>query len=481
MKKPSNMVLLIFIIFSLITSAYSPIKSIEDITGEKAYFEFPIPDSKSSPVIAGKYVFNNPAGCADTAPQSINSMLSKVESMLGPGTNLKAKRNNYVWNGPKGEFTNVTIDPYIAEFQFDTLKYPTTYLGDKAVTAFLVSGFTAWVRNYNGHAYITAVPMISGVMNSPWKSYVEKYWESQAAIPADKYIFKTVKKLPCKWAMDAGFVSNDQLKNIFDFNYNIPDYVAQGEKYLAGTCKDTYKMSIESLGHPDASTICGPLSWNISKNSNGLPYRIDSLHDSDISFLQAYPRSNGFPWLAFDPETSTINRVKLPMPGYDFQNKGNLYPGDIVFSYVKLYSNRNSQDDKQIFSHIFVVAGVRSDGSRIAISNMLQNWPQRDCFIREIVLYTPGDLLNGVINHEWNGGGFGKTGQLGFDIMRWNWETYHINAVPIRYTVRLGDTWETIGFDWKVSPQAIASSNDLSVNSALTPGQKITLPGIKSN
>jgi hypothetical protein len=90
---------------------------------------------------------------------------------------------------------------------------------------------------------------------------------------------------------------------------------------------------------------------------------------------------------------------------------------------------------------------------------MVRNSPYADCSIEEVSLYTPGDRENGVINHEWNGSGFGKTGTTGFDVFRWNWITYHVNAQPIQYTVRLGDTLETIAFDWKVAPTSIVESN----------------------
>ena len=40
----------------------------------------------------------------------------------------------------------------------------------------------------------------------------------------------------------------------------------------------------------------------------------------------------------------------------------------------------------------------------------------------------------------------------------------------------LGDILETIAFDWKISPEAIAIANHLTLDAQLTPGQIITLP-----
>jgi hypothetical protein len=102
--------------------------------------------------------------------------------------------------------------------------------------------------------------------------------------------------------------------------------------------------------------------------------------------------------------------------------------------------------------------------------------PHYDCAIREITLYTPGDRKTGVINYEWNDNGFGRTGTTGFDVLRWKWATYHLNGQAQQNTVRRGDTLETVGFDWKVSPQSIMDANSLESSAQLQPGQVIWLP-----
>ncbi|HLO30682.1 MAG TPA: LysM domain-containing protein [Anaerolineales bacterium] len=116
----------------------------------------------------------------------------------------------------------------------------------------------------------------------------------------------------------------------------------------------------------------------------------------------------------------------------------------------------------------------RKKEARLSITNVIQNSPQADCFIREIPLYTPGDRQHGFINHEWNNHGFGSTGSTGFDVLRWKWITYHLEGRSIPYTVRWGDTFETIAFDWKVSPQSILDANPFPGDLQLTPGQVIT-------
>ena len=188
-------------------------------------------------------------------------------------------------------------------------------------------------------------------------------------------------------------------------------------------------------------------------------------------FIQANPRWNDRPWLGFDPETYDLISVADPMMGYDFAGKGNLYTGDIVYSYSTLYTTNDGR-----FDHIFVVAGINVDNSRVSISNVVRNSPYSDCSIRELTLYTPGDLQTGYMNYEWNNHGFGSTGSTGFDVLRWKWISYHLAGQPIQYTVRWGDTLETIAFDWKVPPQSIRDANQFPGDVQLTPGQVITLP-----
>jgi hypothetical protein len=161
----------------------------------------------------------------------------------------------------------------------------------------------------------------------------------------------------------------------------------------------------------------------------------------------------------------------MPMPGYDFAANGNMEKGNIIYSYSTLYA---SNDER--FDHIFLVADVNEKGERISITNMIQNKPEWDCFIQEVVLYTPGDMANGVIHKQWNSYENGRTGVMGFDIFRWKWVTYHLDGQPIEYTVRTGETLETIAFDWKVAPQEIADYNQLALGFQLTAGQTATLP-----
>jgi hypothetical protein len=229
------------------------------------------------------------------------------------------------------------------------------------------------------------------------------------------------------------------------------------------------------LGYWDATSMCGPLTWQIIHASDGFPYRVGN-YDSDADlFTSANPRYGGKrPWSGFDPESYDLIRIDDAMMGYDFARIGDLHPGDIVFSFGSptqwAVGNGN-------FSHIFVVAGIDRDSSRIAVANMAMNhFGYEDCSISEVTLYTPGDRLSGAINYGWNDHGYGITGRYGFDVFRWKWITYHLEGRSREYSVRWGDTTETIAFDWKVSPESIEEYNHLPPDCQLEPGQVIVLP-----
>ena len=417
------------------------------------------------------YIFGNPAGCANTISSdlTVDQMLTNVQAALGNTYSLPKRRVLYVWNGPLSTYMDVTKDPYVYEYTFNEFEHPLTYRADPVVTIFLNNGFVVWLRSYGRKFRLTAIPMTSGVFNSAWSDYVTTYWRENGK-PNDEFIYPVMKKLPCHWVIDASYVSNETLRRMFNLDWHVPDYLSAGRQYLAETCKEAYRISREKIGYPDASTMCGPLAWTITRDVNGFPYRIGSWSVNAGAFTGANPKWNGQPWGTFDPNTFTLMRTDSSMPGYDFEKYGNLYPGDLIYSYATLYVTPG------YFDHIFLVAGIDENNTRLSITNMIRNAPYADCSIAEIPLYTSSNRENGVINHEWNGFGFGQTGTTGFDVFRWNWITYHINAQPIQYTVRWGDTLETIAFDWKVSPDSVTVINHLTLDAQLIPGQIIQLP-----
>lgn len=425
----------------------------------------------SSPAPSSIYSFGNPAGCSVSAPVgSVEERLSAIQVHLGDSLDLEQSRQFYIWNGPANTMMNVSDDTFAFEFIVNEFQPPYMYKADEVATIFLNNGFVIWFRSYGGSFRLLAVPVMEGVYESKWGEYVRSYWQKDG-VPQDDTIHPVTKKLPCHWAVDGGFVTDQQLRHTFDFDWNMPPYAEEGRKYLASTCREAYRVSQEEIGYWDATSMCGPLAWRIVKDANGFPYRIGDWYSDATLFTLANPRWNGRPWIGFDPETYDLIRVDSPMMRYDFAELGNLYTGDIVYSFSTLYDKNDGR-----FDHIFMVTGIDADGSRSTISNMVQNSPNADCFIREVTLYTPGDLETGVINYEWNNHGYGSTGSTGFDVMRWKWVTYHVDGKPIQYTVRWGDTIETIAFDWKVSPESILDANLLHEDVQLSPGQVLTLP-----
>lgn len=428
--------------------------------------ETPLPTQPPLPL----HAFSNPAGCSSTHPDlTADQMLANVQAVLGAEYNLAERRQLYIWNGELGTMVNVTNDPFVYEFSFNEFQHPLTYRGDKVATIFLTNGFTVWFREYGGVFRLLAIPMVEGTLETSWAPYITAYWQPGGA-PNDEHIYPVMKKLPCHWVIDSGYVTDETLSAMFNLDWHIPDYLSAGRQYLAGTCHDAYQVSQEKIGYWDATSMCGPLAWTIMHDVNSFPYRIGSWSQNAGAFTRVNPRWDGQPWGSFDPETFTLYHTDERLAGYDFASRGDLYPGDVVYTFATLYVT------KGYFDHIFVVAGVDESNARLTVSNMVRNSPYEDCSIEEVRLYTPGDRETGVLNHEWNGNGFGKTGTTGFDVFRWNWITYHANGQPTQYTVRWGDTIETIAFDWKVSPQSLMEANPGTDLSQLVAGQVIYLP-----
>ena len=423
------------------------------------------------------HFFNNPAGCAVEAPinKSPEARLENIQIQLGDDLILQDRRLTYIWNGVLGSFVDITGDQLAYEFEVNEFQPPFTYKGDKAVTIFVQNGFAVWLRSYGGKFRLLAVPMIHGAEENIWSEYVRTYWQKDGQ-PNDETIVPVSKKLPCHWMIEESYVSDETVQDMFNLDSRIPDYLTVGRQYLASTCSEAYRISQEEIGFWDATSMCGPLTWQITHDANGFPYRIGNYDANARLFINANPRYWGTrPWVGFDPETyDLVLRTREQMAGYDFETRGNLYTGDILFSYG---SPDQWSQGGGLFSHIFMVAGIDENNSRQTITNMVKNHlGVEDCFIREEILYTPGDRESGAINYGWNDHGYGITGRYGFDVFRWAWISYHLKGRSREYTVRWGETLETIGFDWKISPGSISEANHLPGDAQLIPGQIITLP-----
>jgi hypothetical protein len=437
-----------------------------------AYVEDPgVYTSGSRPAQSSTYDFGNPAGCvpASSLALSPEEMLANVQAVLGSAYSLSARRQTWIWNGELGSMQDVSQERFVYEFVFNEFAPPLTYLGDHVASVFLTSGFVIWFRQYSGSFRLLAIPMTPGVEASDWAGYLSAYWQP-GGLPQDAFVFPVLKKLPCQWAVDQGYVSRETLTGMFSLDWHMPEFLPAGRQYLASTCKEANRISRELIDYWDASSMCGPLTWTILRDADAFPYRIGAWTASAAAFTASNPRWNAQPWATFDPETYDLLQIKTPMPGYDFARHGDLHTGDIVYSFSTLYVTPG------VYDHIFLVAGVDDTGARLSVTNMVHTSPGAECSISEVRLYTPGDRETGVINHEWNGFGYGRTGTTGFDIFRWNWTSYHLAGAAHDHTVRWGETLETIAFDWKVSPESILAANQLTAGTQLLPGQTIHLP-----
>lgn len=437
------------------------------------------PDEDSPESAVEPFPFSNPAGCPIDRPtdSSPAAMLKAVQREMAGDLLLEDHQVLYVWNGPLGSYIDISGDPDVYEFEINDYQPPFTYKADRLVTSFVQHGFSVWLRAYDGMFRLLAVSMRSDPEKSIWREYVDKYWHVDG-LPDDPYILPISRKLPCQWMIQEGLVNETNLAEMFPLDWQVPDFLEAGGQYLAADCNEANRIAREEIGYWSALSMCGPLTWQILHDSSGFPYRIGSYDANPDLFISANPRYGGRrPWSGFDPETYDLIQIKEPMAGYDFQRIGELQPGDVVFSYGS--PDQWSQGEGN-FSHIFLVAGKDDRGARLAVTNLVKtSYSQQDCSISEVVLYTPGDRESGVINHEWNYHGCGATGRYGFDVFRWKWISYHLEGDARQYVVRLGDTLETIAFDWKVPPELILAANPLINQISLVPGQVIVLPALE--
>jgi hypothetical protein len=434
------------------------------------------PKDLPAPISRSSFPFSNPAGCSPAVPTDLSPemRLEVVKDQIAGDFNLEERSINYIWNGPLGSFVDITRNPNVYEFEMDEYQPPFTYLADQIVTVFLQNGFAPWLRSYRGHFHLLAVSLDPDWQQGIWESYLGSYWQ-QDVLPEDPFIVPVSRKLPCRWMIAEGYITEELLKENFQLDWDIPDYLSAGREYLADTCSEAYRVSQEEIGYWDATSMCGPLTWQITHDAKGFPYRIGNYDSDSDLFVQANPRYWGRrPWTGFDPETYDLIQVKEPLAGYEFAFLGELNPGDILFSYG---SPDKWAQGKGRFSHIFLVAGIDEKDSRLSVTNLVKNHRgAEDCSISEVVLYTPNDQETGVIHYEWNDHGYGQTGEYGFDVFRWKWITHHLDGENRDYIVRWGDTVETIAFDWKISPANIIEANDFSSDIQLNPSQRITLP-----
>ena len=231
------------------------------------------------------YAFGNPAGCSATPPTalSLDEMLARVQEDLGASYNIAENRSIYIWNGPLNTMLDVSSDKFVVELTIDDYQPPLTYKADQLATVFLNNGFVAWFRFYDGHFRLLAVPMTPGVSEFAWGDYIKAYWQVDG-LPADNWVQPTTKKLPCHWVIDAGWVTDEQLLQQFNLDWNMPDYLTAGRKFLAATCEEANQVAQQKIGYWDAYSMCGPLAWTIVRDANSFPYRMGNWY-ADAQFV----------------------------------------------------------------------------------------------------------------------------------------------------------------------------------------------------
>jgi hypothetical protein len=155
----------------------------------------------------------------------------------------------------------------------------------------------------------------------------------------------------------------------------------------------------------------------------------------------------------FDTATNQFDFVKFP-----------LLPGDFLYTY----------QGTDGYEHMFVVTEVDAQGRAYTVTNN----KQRDLtyIAQKVLLYDPTDLSAGVFKNDWaNSPHVGRTGMLGFDVMRRKGVTLPSGTL-YAYPVEAGDTLPSLALKFGSTVEAITAHNHGIDLSALQAGQVITLP-----
>lgn len=201
------------------------------------------------------------------------------------------------------------------------------------------------------------------------------------------------------------------------------------QSYLADTAEKADQVA-RALKYVDgkreaASLMCGPLAAAILRDAGLLPAELGPVQDLHAYWL-ADPDVDGRPWTLFPRQDYDLYHFDIPLDQFDFVSWP-LRPGDFLYTYAR--------DDG--FDHMFIVTDVDGLGRAYTVTNQYQ--ADQTYRIERLLLYDPGDLAAGVIHNQWVNPDLGRTGQIGFDVLRRKGTSLPPGSL-YAYLVRPGDT-----------------------------------------
>jgi beta-lactamase class A len=176
----------------------------------------------------------------------------------------------------------------------------------------------------------------------------------------------------------------------------------------------------------------------------------------------ADPNVDGRPWTLFSKQDYELFQFTTPIKQFDFLSWP-LRPGDFVYTYSRRVG----------FEHMFIVTEVDDQGRAYTVTNQYQL--DKTYRIQRYMLYDPADPTAGMIQNEMSNPRLGRTGLIGFDVLR----RRGVGLPPgslYAYLVQPGDTLPSVAGKFYTTLEGIAAVNQGVDLTHLTVGQALVVP-----
>ena len=271
----------------------------------------------------------------------------------------------------------------------------------------------------------------------------------------------------CQWMREAGYAD---LRPEAARTYPATNWEATlreaARKFETAGVEETRQLAFQLDFRPgkneDPSNMCGPLAAAILRDAGLLPAGYGPVSDIRAYWLDN-PKRDGRPWTLFPPDDYDLFHFDTPINQFDFA-AWPLRPADFLYTY----------QGRDGYEHMFIVTEVDAQGRAYSVTNHKQR--DKTYIAQKILLYDPARPDLGVFKNDWVNSPFvGRTGLGGFDVLR----RKGVSLPPgsrFTYTVRPGDTVQTIAAGYASTFEAIAAENQLPPPYSLTVGQSLAVP-----
>jgi beta-lactamase class A len=411
------------------------------------------------------------------------AMLQYAAQLYGGEIDVAGKaitQGSYSNNGPASFGTHLgggAVDISVIRLNSDHVLYAEI---EPLVLALRVAGFAAWLRDWGelgegAGIHIHAVAIGDKDLSPEAQEQLTGefgYFRGFSGVPQSDGVPVPDRHngpLVCQWMIEAGY---EDLRTPSQIPATPPPGTAWQESlaqaalaYHADTAEEADAVA-RQLHYLDgktesASLMCGPLAAAILRDAGLLPNEFGPIQDLH-SYWLANPKNDGRPWTLFAKKDYELFQFTTPIKEFDFL-AWPLRPGDFVYTYSRRVG----------FEHMFIVTEVDEEGRAYTVTNQYQL--DKTYRIQRYLLYDPADPAAGMIQNELSNPRLGRTGLIGFDVLR----RRGVGLPPgslFAYLVQPGDTLLSIVGKFYTTPQGIAAVNAEVDLTRLIVGQTLLVP-----